>query len=157
MLHALKPEEEQLGIASEGFGSCDGINANAATDTRKSFRLGNHDQSGIVSAGRRVMFKPLVGIFNRDKLLPFAIVRFKSNTTWSIMVQMLFLLIWKLLVKDTANWDISDIQCKCDLLTLDSNLDNEYASHLLSGKSLPISFSAWNQTNLSTGGEKNFS
>ena len=33
-----------------------------------------------------------------------------------------------------VNWDISDIQCKCDLLELDSSLSNEYASHLLSGK-----------------------
>ena len=42
-----------------------------------------------------------------------------------------------------ANWDISDIQCKCDLLTLDNTLDNEYASHLLSGKSLPIIFNTY--------------
>ena len=33
-----------------------------------------------------------------------------------------------------ANWFISDTQCKCDLLTLDNAFDNEYASHLLSGK-----------------------
>ena len=54
MLHALKPEEEQLGIAAEGFGSFDDKHANVATDTRKPYRLGNHDQSGIVFAGRRV-------------------------------------------------------------------------------------------------------
>ena len=54
-----------------------------------------------------------------------------------------------------ANWDISDIQCKCDLLELDSSLSNEYASHLLSGKSLPINFNTWNHTNQSTGLDKN--
>ena len=59
--------------------------------------------------------------------------------------------------KCIANWDISDIQCKCDLLTLGSSLGNEYASHLLSRKSLPLNFSTWNQTNQSTGGDKNFS
>ena len=58
---------------------------------------------------------------------------------------------------NTANWSISDIQCKCDLLTLDNALANEYASHLLSGKSLPINFSTWNHTNQSTGNDKNFS
>ena len=36
-----------------------------------------------------------------------------------------------------SNRGISDIQCKMDLLTLDSSLQNEYAGHLLSGKSLP--------------------
>ena len=56
-----------------------------------------------------------------------------------------------------VNWDISDIQCKCDLLELDSSLQNEYASHLLSGKSLPINFNTWGHTNQSTGLDKNFS
>ena len=54
-------------------------------------------------------------------------------------------------------WDIYDIQCKCDLLTLDNSLENEYASHLLSGKSLPINFCTWNHTNQSTGNDNNFS
>ena len=54
-------------------------------------------------------------------------------------------------------WNISDIQCKCDLLTLGNTLDNEYASHLLSGKSLPINFATWSHTNQSTGNDKNFS
>ena len=58
---------------------------------------------------------------------------------------------------NTANWSISDIQCKCDLFTLDNALDNGYASHLLSGKSFPINFSTWNHTNQSTGNDKNFS
>jgi hypothetical protein len=46
---------------------------------------------------------------------------------------------------------------KCDLLTLDNALDNEYAALLLSGKSLPINFSSWNHTVQQTGGDKNFS
>ena len=56
-----------------------------------------------------------------------------------------------------ANWDISDTQCKCDLLELDSSLSNEYASHLLSGKSPPVNFNTWNHTNQSTGLDKDFS
>ena len=54
-------------------------------------------------------------------------------------------------------WNIYDIQCKCDLLTLDNTLDNEYASHLLSGKSLPIKFATWSHTNQSTGNDENCS
>ena len=56
-----------------------------------------------------------------------------------------------------ANWDISDIQCKCDLLELDSSLRNKHVSHLLSGKGLPINFNTWNHTNQSTGNDNNFS
>ena len=70
MLHALKSEEEQLGIAAEGFGSFDGRYANVATDTRKSYRFGNHEKSGIVFAGRRVVFKPLVCLFNQERFTP---------------------------------------------------------------------------------------
>jgi len=36
---------------------------------------------------------------------------------------------------------LSDVQLKVDLVTLDNALENEYAQHLLSGKSLPINFS----------------
>ena len=36
-------------------------------------------------------------------------------------------------------------------------MDNEYASHLLSGKSLPINFTTWNHTNQTTCNDKNFS
>ena len=56
-----------------------------------------------------------------------------------------------------ANWGISDIQCKMDLLTFDSSLQNEYASHLLSGKTLPINFSTYNHSPQSTKGDKDFS
>ena len=38
---------------------------------------------------------------------------------------------------------ISQVQIKCDLVTLDSGLENEYASHLLSGKSLPINYDTY--------------
>lgn len=34
-------------------------------------------------------------------------------------------------------------QVKCDVCTLDNALDNEYAAHLLSGKSIPINFSTY--------------
>ena len=35
------------------------------------------------------------------------------------------------------------MQAKCDIVTLDNTLDNEYAAHLLGGKALPISFSTY--------------
>ena len=57
----------------------------------------------------------------------------------------------------TANWDMTDVQVKCDLLILDNSLENEYASHLLSGKTLPINFATWNHTNQFTGNDKIFS
>ena len=41
---------------------------------------------------------------------------------------------------ESADFAISNVQLKCDLVVLDSNLDNEYAQHLLDGGSLPINF-----------------
>ena len=80
MLHALTSEEEQLGIASEGFGSFDDKYANATADTRKSYRLENHEQSGIVSAAGRVMFKPLIGLFNQRKINSFKVLPYSNRT-----------------------------------------------------------------------------
>ena len=42
-----------------------------------------------------------------------------------------------------AYFELSDVQVKVDLVTLDNWLDNEYAQHLLSGRSLPINFSTF--------------
>jgi hypothetical protein len=42
---------------------------------------------------------------------------------------------------NTSNdWQIENVQLKCDIVTLDNSLQNNYDSHLLSGKSLPINF-----------------
>ena len=157
MFHSMKTEEEQLGIASEGFGSFDNKHGSQAADPRKTYRLDDHERSGIVAAGRKFMFRPLACIFNQDKLIP---IRYCPPQTERESIKngadAVFVDMVTAGGKYTANWDISDIQFKCDLLTLDSSLDNEYASHLLSGKPLPINYSTWNQTNQSTGNNKNF-
>ena len=43
----------------------------------------------------------------------------------------------------TTSWTIEQVQLKCDLVTLDSALQNSYAEHVLSGKALPISDSTY--------------
>eukprot|EP00972_Heterocapsa_arctica_P101749 14991365-Heterocapsa_arctica.AAC.1 len=94
----------------------------------------------------------MLGLFNQDKLIP---------------IKYLLLQIELELVSDATealettdgygnHFSISDAQIKCDFLSLDSSLENEYASLLLSGKSLPINFSSWNHTVQQTGGVKDF-
>ena len=46
-------------------------------------------------------------------------------------------------VVNSTSWLIEQPQIKCDIVTLDSELQNSYAAHLLSGKSLPIHFSSY--------------
>jgi hypothetical protein len=38
----------------------------------------------------------------------------------------------------STQWHIYDAQLKCDILTLDSGLENSYAEYLLQGKTIPI-------------------
>ena len=123
-------------------------------DSRSTYRQEDYDKAGMVITARRVLFKPIFGLPNQDKLLslrycPIQIELESVNSfTDAIAIRDAY---------NSALWNISDIQCKCDLLTLDNTLDNEYASHLLSGKSLPINFATWSHTNQSTGNDNNFS
>ena len=128
----------------EGFGNFAFVKSEAAqaADQRKGYRQTDHDSSGNVTVARRVMFKPMLGLFKQETLLP---LRYCFNNGFSKMVEGF---------SNVAAWGFNDIQCKCDLLTLDNSLDNGYASHLLSGKSLPINFDTWNHTNQSTGNDK---
>ena len=52
-------------------------------------------------------------------------------------------------VTNSKSWKITEPQIKCDIVMLDSELQNSYASHLLSGKALPIHFSTY-ATNVHT-------
>jgi hypothetical protein len=45
--------------------------------------------------------------------------------------------------KTSNDWQIENVQLKCDIVTLDNSLQNNYDSHLLSGKSLPINFNTY--------------
>ena len=158
MLTALKSEEEKLMISSEGFGQFDDKYPTESDDTRKTYRVEDCDKSGAVWQSRRVVFKPMFGLLNQEKLIPLRFcplqieLELVTNGADAVYVNM-----EGVDAKYTSNWDVSDIQCKLDLLELDSALSNEYTSHLLSGKSLPINFSTWNHTNQSTGGDNNFS
>ena len=54
MVTALKSPEEQMSIASEGFGSFDWVldNIVSASDSRSTYRLENYEQAGFVKTGR---------------------------------------------------------------------------------------------------------
>jgi hypothetical protein len=142
MLDALTTEEQQINQASEGFGK-----------TTSSLATVDFGDTIPANDGRIVMIKTPFGLFRQDKLIPLRYCPLQieleliSSMTDAFPVDSNY----------NANWDVTDIQVKCDLLTLDNSLDNEYASHLLSGKTLPINFSTWNHTNQSTGLDKNFS
>ena len=43
----------------------------------------------------------------------------------------------------SQQWQLTNVQLKCDLVTLDNGLQDEYAKHLLGGKPLPVNFSTF--------------
>ena len=171
MLTALKPVDEQrillckvsvfsiglmiLLICRRPIGILDEMIPNMPT---KGNRIASDwDEASAVKKQRTVLFKPMLGILDRDKLIPlrYAPLQFEfelvSNSADCVYVGP---------IKNdicNANWGISNIQCKMDLLTLDSSPQDEYASHLLSGKSLPINFSSYTHSSQSTNGDKDFS
>ena len=158
MLTDLMPDDDQHDISCEGFGNFDFVKSEEAQPSdRKGYRQDDYDLSGNVNLSRRVMFKPMLGLFNEEKLIPLRycpiqieleLVNSQADAVTTEPAEGF---------QNGVNWDISDIQCKCDLLELDSSLSNGYASHLLSGKNIPINSNTWNHTNQSTGLDKNLS
>ena len=43
----------------------------------------------------------------------------------------------------STTWSLTDVRILADVVTLDSALENSYAEHVLSGKSLPINYSTY--------------
>ena len=72
MLTDLLPEDDQHDIGCEGFGNFDFVKGAAAqaADERRNYRQTDYDLSGNVGLARRVMFKPMLGLFNQEKLTP---------------------------------------------------------------------------------------
>jgi hypothetical protein len=113
-----------------------------------------------------VLFQPLLGIFNQEKYLP---VRYAPITIELELVNSFEDIgIWPNNAADEGDnpntdwfddncskeWKVIQVQVKCDVCTLDNALDNEYAQHLLSGKSLPISYSTYVTQNQILGSKK---
>ena len=103
------------------------------TMKRKAYRVSGWNEAIEIKQKRTILFKPMLGILDQEKLIPlrYAPLQFEfelvSNSAGCVFVGP------NKNVNCNKYWNISDIQCEMDLLTLDSNFQNEYASHLLSG------------------------
>ena len=158
MVHTLLPRERRLNDAAEGFGMCSGINnipvENAFGSIGRTIGQTSFNEIPIVERrGNRVVLFPLLcGIFNQPKFLPLRYLQglqieleIVNNGTDVILTNR----------SDIApadvgrhyfgnipstTWFIDQAVVKCDVITLDSQLDNEYTDHLMQGKSFPINF-----------------
>jgi hypothetical protein len=126
--------------------------------------LREHTFKGI-NAGdsQRVLFKPELGLFKQSKFLPlrYVPITLELELVSSPDDVVLYSSLSETDATDIAlagasrpktsfhkanctnNWRIQNVEVKCDLITLDNALDNSYAEHLLSGKSLPINYNTF--------------
>ena len=126
MLTDLPPEGDQSDIACEGLGNVGYIRLPEVQgdDQRKGYRHTDYDVSGNVNSARRFMFKPMLGLFNQDKVLPLRYcpiqieLELANSQADAVTTES-----WEG-HQNGVNCDISYIQCKCDRLTLDNPLDN---------------------------------
>ena len=145
MLHILTSKPNRDNDSVEGFGSRwdDDVMYKSWTTAPAVVH------SGSIKGGssRSVSFKPLFGLLNQQKYIPlmwsplmfeFEVVNGATDAIVGINPGLAY--------TDTntsQKWQIQDIRIVCDLVTLDSALQNSYAEHVLSGKALPINYGSY--------------
>jgi hypothetical protein len=95
-----------------------------------------------------VLFKPLSGILNQNKLIPLRFapltIELELVDTFTEPIISNFVNLGGFTVFNSSQlWQIEQVQCKVDVCTLDNALHNSYVEHLLKGNSLPLSYNTF--------------
>ena len=140
MMHILTSKNNRDNDEIEGF--------DARWDSDKWYRNYTADYPGIPEKSKkRNSFKPLFGICGQSKYIPLSYapltMEFENvNQTTDPIIAIgtggTFTA-----ANTSENWQIEDVRIICDVVTLDSALQNSYAEHVLSGKALPINYSTF--------------
>ncbi len=145
MMQYMMATDSRENIEAEGFG-------NPKFDVFNNLKKSEADIANFhndvyfpgIPGGQKytVLFKPLCGLFNQPKYLP---LKYCGGIT--IELELVSSLTEPIITHVNADFTdantskksyLENVQCKCYLLTLDSQLENSYAEHLLSGKTLPV-------------------
>jgi hypothetical protein len=140
MVHTLLPFERRVSDYAEGFGLSEAYGSyynDRMND--KGIGLDACNELPTVRRERVVLFPLLCGLFNQSKMLP---LRFLQGLQIEIEVCNQYDEPLAVDEASSSSWYITEPQVKCDVVTLDNQLDNEYTDHLMQGKSLPINFSS---------------
>ena len=103
-----------------------------------------------------VLFKPILGLLNQPKFLPLSkmgpmVLELDLVDEFNDPVVTPDALLnppetdaKKITPANTSNdWQIENVQVKCDLITLDNGLQNSYDAHLLAGNAYPINYNTF--------------
>ena len=144
MFSVLQPQDTRENDDIEGFGN--GLPMSSAQMYNGLYYFDGIPATSSVTVSMRF----LSGLLNQDKFLPIRYCPITieielcnqmsdpfATTTVSAERQ------------PSTSWCIQNVMLKSDAVTLDNSLDNEYAQHLLEGKSLPINYSTYTSQLLS--------
>lgn len=145
MMNTLVSKHSRQNEDGEAFGlrwnAHDWINSQVDTDNFKGIAQGE---------SQTVLFKPLSGLLNQPKYLPIRYMplvlelELVDKATEPIVSNFSGTGATDFKADNTSLvWSLNQVQVKCDMCTLDNSLDNSYAEHLLSGKSLPINYNTF--------------
>ena len=137
MFNLLTSKNSKTNMAAEGFGLPAYDYKTEIVEANWPGIAGNDSQT--------IFFTPLSGIFAQTKYIPLRYAPItlelelcKNVTDPIVSIKGPFD------AADTSNeWAITDVQAKCDILTLDSELENGYTQLLMSGKHLTLNYSTY--------------
>ena len=106
---------------------------------------------GIAGASYKpnITFKPLLGLFTQTKYIPLMWcpltleLEIVGNSTDAILDPTATSDTTFTTNNTSTSWQIEDVRLICDVVSLDSALQNSYAEHVLSGKALPINYNTY--------------
>lgn len=176
MFHRLLPKDVKENESAESLG----FDLDMAEWQRNPYYTQtNKPNGGSIEGGRfrTVSFKPLLGLLTQEKMIPlmFASLTLELELVDSFLEPLIETVPLAAgnshdkngLSEDQSSipeqlsteWSIENPCVNCDVVTLDAQLQNEYYNQVLSGKSIPITFSTviTQMQNLTSGnsGQKN--
>jgi hypothetical protein len=145
MMRIFIAKESRTNDAAEAFGQYYDLQ-------RNDYGINNYQGIWPLDAAY-VLFKPLSGLLNQNKMLPlrFAPITIELELVDNYLEPILsnfapqaVPLANQITPANTSFlWSIDNVQCKVDVCTLDNALHNSYVEHLLQGNSLPISYNTF--------------
>jgi len=146
MIHNLLPVERRMNDFATQFGLNDEFNkitgVGGARTVADSYGFDAADIPPDMAEGeyKTVCFPLFCGLFNQTKMLPLS---FMNGITVELEVVNAFTDAIAFADGTSQTWTITEPRLLADVVVLDSQVHNDYADHLRSGKTLPIAFSSF--------------
>lgn len=178
MIMNLRSKHARENCSAEGFGTVWDTKEYRTFEPVMKFgefealrKLRTETFSGLLNGqSQRVLFKPLSGIFEQNKMIPLRYMPITIELELVSASSEPILSLYSdpitgdlnatiddftgILTPGDIQWSIENVEAKCDMLTLDNALDNAFAEHLLGGGFLPINYNTFISQMQTVNGQK---